>query len=381
MTGELGLAPVYYPGTYLRRRSLSRLAYLFGHLSVLRPPGLEEPAREGLGAVVEPRALTLSPERRRLLEAVLADYRRWAADHQGAAYELFARRLTEPREESRHEVRRALQQGRAPLAADQGRLPEDLGWQILLRLAHDYDRQQEEIDALLARVSEQERELIGLAGVGLEELGEEAGAPEEPEPEPQEPGSMEPESMEPESMEPESMEPEAVPEDLTTGARMAAFGRLWLATHTTGTPVTDSPAAHELVLEAPSRFGEAVAPVVFALALPDAGRMNPAEALERRAVTSGPLKGVLARLEALKALLRARDWSDELRASVDLLALETREAAARLRAEPEAPRRTLRLSCAVVPNLEPRALFARLTGNPPPEGAASGLYLLLEAGA
>jgi hypothetical protein len=366
MTVELGLAPVYYPGTYLRRTSLSRLAYLFGHLSVLRPPGLEEPAREGLGAVVEPRAITLSPEQRRLLEAVLADYRRWAADHQGAAYELFARRLTEPREESRHEVRRALQQGRAPLAADQGRLPEDLGWQILLRLAHDYDRQQEEIDALLARVSEQERELIGLAGVGLEELGEEAGAPEEPEPEPEGP---------------ESMEPEAVPEDLTTGARMAAFGRLWLATHTTGTPVTDSPAAHEIVLETPSRFGEAVAPVVFALALPDAGRMNPAEALEKRSATSGPLKGVLARLEALKALLRARDWSDEVRASVDLLALETREAAARLRAEPEAPRRTLRLSCAVVPNLEPRALFARLTGNPPPEGAASGLYLLLEAGA
>lgn len=354
MTTTFRLAPVYYPATFLVRRSLSRLAFLFGSVRLLLPPGLPQP-REGLGSVVEAVTLPVSPERRRLIEAVLADYLRWAADHQGASYAVYLHQRRDKKEESLQEVKRTLQglpapEGPAPL-------PEDLGWQVFLRLAHDYDRQQEEIEAIMERVRGKERALASLTGLEMDEMDtgpaefEEAGEAETP----------------------------SVPEELTTGGRLAAFARLWLATGVEGTPLTESGATHEQVAErAPRLFGLAEGEVVeFACELPDASRLGLEGALERRAGLSGPLEGVLARLATIQALLRARAWNDEVRASVDLLCLELGEAAGRLCREAGLKGRlTLRL--AVVPHASPERLFGRLAGQPEAAEPASGLYLLLE---
>jgi hypothetical protein len=88
----------------------------------------------------------------------------------------------------------------------------------------------------------------------------------------------------------------------------------------------------------------------------------------------------MARLATLQALLKAREWSDDLRATIDLLALETKEAAERVCTDPDAPRRRLRLSFSVLPRLAPRRLFEELVGRESPgDDAASGLYILVGA--
>ncbi|MFH0808910.1 MAG: hypothetical protein V2A77_00335 [Pseudomonadota bacterium] len=141
MTTDFELSTVLYPVTHARRLTINRLAYLFGHFRLLQPPGLPHPTHEGLGNVVDLVEPALSPERRRTLDAVLADYLRWAADHQGGAYALYAQHRVRPQEETPQEVKRALRQEGRGLAAGQTELPPDISWQVLLRLAHDYDRQ------------------------------------------------------------------------------------------------------------------------------------------------------------------------------------------------------------------------------------------------
>jgi hypothetical protein len=348
MTADFRLTPVYYPATYLRRTSLSRLVYLFGRLRLLQPPGLGEGPREGLGGIIEPVTLSLRPERARLLEAVLADYLRWAAEHQGASYTLYLHNRSQAREETLSDLKSALRGVTSPRQGEPA--PEDLSWQVLLRLAHDYDRQQEEIEAILERVRHQESQLAELTGLSLDEMDTGPAGFELP-------GEGEP--------------PEDV-EELTAAGRMAAFGRLWLATGCEGTPVTASVAAHECVLEAAG--GE---PLQFELELPDAARLPLAEALSRRTAASGPLEGLSARLATLQALCKARGWSEEVRAEVNVLFGELGEAAARVCREAELPAR-LRLKCTVIPKLDAQRLFARLAGQAEPEETSSGLYLLLE---
>lgn len=357
MTTDFRLTPVYYPATFLRRRSLSRLAYLFGTLRLLQPPGLPQP-REGLGRVVEVLALNLPPEKRRLIEAVLADYLRWGADHQGASYTLYVHQRREAREETLQQVKSSLKGG----PAEEGgvRLPEDLTWQVFLRLAHDYDRQQEEIEELLERVKGMERQLGELTGLALEEAdtgpAEFAGVGEEP-------------------------ETPSVAEELTTGGRVVACARLWLAANATGTPLTESPASHEFVLERAARFfGLSAQDIVeFHFELPDAARLGLDKALGLRESAFGPLEGVLARLSALGALLRARAWSEDVRASVDLLILELAEAAQRVCREAKQPRERLTLQGAVIPGASPERLFGRLANHEAGD-EESGLYLLVEGG-
>ena len=358
MTSSLKLNPVYYPATFLRRRSLPRLAYLFGTFGLLQPPGLSAPgARDGLGSVVEQVALSLPQERVRLIEAVLADYLAWAAAHQGGTYALYVEQRRRAREESLHEVKRALR-GAEAAGPGAAALPEDAGWQVFLRLAHDYDRQQEEIEELLARVRERERDLAGLTGLDLDEA--EAG-----------PAVFE---------RPEQVEVPHVSDDLTPGGRMAAFGHLWLAARVDGTPVTESFTAHDHLLQRAAAWGIAEEDTVqFRCELPDAARLSLGGALERRAEVSGALDGFLARLSALQALLRARSWSDEVRATVDLLVLETREQGGRVCREAEVPSRRLHLRGAVIPRLSAERFFARVSGRPEPDdGGGSGLYLLVE---
>ncbi|MFH0808909.1 MAG: hypothetical protein V2A77_00330 [Pseudomonadota bacterium] len=217
----------------------------------------------------------------------------------------------------------------------------------------------------------QERDLIGLTGLDLDEM--DTGRPAFAEK-----GDAE--------------KTPSVSEDLTLGGRLVAYARLWSATRCFfGTPITDSRATHEHLLEvAGRRVGKAATqspdsgplefdPMEFDLDLPDAARLDMNDLLDRRAANTGPLRGLLARLSSMQALLRAREWSDELRVSLDLLALETKEAAGRVCREAGSFDRRLRLTCAAVPKADPRRLFAVLSGeDEPPDAGEGGLYLLVK---
>jgi len=360
--------PVIYPVTHLRPRAASRLTCALGRVRLLLPPGIPaEVLGAGPGGPIIPVEFPVSPEQERVLRATLADYLRWAEEHPGISYSLFLREEREREFETRGDVTRRLRgEPHDPRRGAPKPPPghEDLGWQVLTRLAHDYEKQQEEIDRLLGEVREKELELGDVTGLGLDQLDT---GPAEYE---RLPGDVIP--------------PETAPDELAPGGRLWAFAHLWSRQATdSGALVTTSTAAYEELAGLRKRlFPEETPADVFSepvLELPDAASMSPERALAFRSEdpASGPFSALDARLSALRALLQAREWDGQTKDQAATLASELEDAARRVRDEASLPGGpTLLLRVSLMPVHGPEDVLLRLAGKEPL--GQGGISLLVE---